>query len=58
MIHSPGWKWSKYNGAYNYNTIPEKGSLWNLANGDFKLKTNTNHFYFDDNGLDIKVNKL
>jgi hypothetical protein len=53
MIHSPGWEWSKRNGVYNY-TIPAKGSLWNLANGDFILRSGQNAYIEFKNG-ELKI---
>ena len=34
------------------------GSMWDLNRGQFLLKSGDQHLYFDDNGLDIAVNKL
>lgn len=64
VIQSQGWTISKdehNNYIYTYANGDDnegKGSIWNLANGDFILQKDNEHLKFTDNGLDIKVNNL
>ena len=60
VIKTAGWTVKKSEDNYIY-TLNEKnkGSLWNLTNGDFILQKNeSEYFKFDDNGLHISVNDL
>jgi hypothetical protein len=59
VIKSTGWTVDKNEDTYRYtlDQSKEKGSIWNLTNGDFILqKAEDEYFKFTDDGLHISVN--
>jgi hypothetical protein len=61
LIKSTGWTVSSEESSYIYSLDEkrQKGSIWNLTNGDLILQKSENEYFtFDDNGLHVAINDL